>query len=327
MIVLGPTSGGKDSQAALLWAIDKFGLKKVIACFCDVKWEADETYEHIDYIFKKSGVEYKILSSKKYDGMVDLAKKRKRFPSTTARFCTEELKIYPMVDFILTLEDHVIVVDGIRADESEKRSKMQPECRYFKYYFEPYQTNSMIVENFLNLKKKPSLVQQNKYKKALERLYIGKEDPKYFTYRKKEVFEWCSKYADDLFRPFFHSTADEVLYYSLNKGYKVNPRYFKGYSRVGCDPCVMEGIEELAITVKNEPNTVQKVKNAEKEANSSFFPPDKIPKRYHSKRDKNGKSYPTMEDVERYIKDKNATGDMFEDDPVFKCKSVYNICE
>ena len=42
MIVLAPTSC-KDSQAALLWAIDKFGLKKVIACFCDVKWEADET--------------------------------------------------------------------------------------------------------------------------------------------------------------------------------------------------------------------------------------------------------------------------------------------
>ena len=28
-----------------------------------------------------------------------------------------------MVDFILTLEDHVIVVDGIRADESEKDLK------------------------------------------------------------------------------------------------------------------------------------------------------------------------------------------------------------
>lgn len=327
MIILAPFSGGKDSQAALLWAIDKFGLKKITAIFCDVKWEAGETYQHIDYVFRKSKVKFKILSSKKYDGMVDLAKKRKRFPSTTARFCTEELKIYPMVDYILTLTDHIIVVDGIRADESEKRSKMQPECRYFKYYFEPYQTNSMIVENFLNLKKEPSLVQQNKYKKALERLSMGKEDPKFFTYRKKEVFEWCSKYADDLLRPFFHNTAEEVLYYSLNKGYNVNPRYFLGFSRVGCDPCIMEGIEEIALIVKNEPKTVQKVKNAEKEAKSSFFPPDKIPKRYHSKRDKNGKSYPTMEDVERYVKDKNATGDMFEDDPVFKCKSVYNICE
>lgn len=34
-----------------------------------------------------------------------------------------------------------------------------------------------------------------------------------------------------------------------------------------------------------------------------------------------------MADVERYILHKNATGDMFEDDPVFKCKSVYRICE
>lgn len=327
MIVLAPFSGGKDSQAALLWAIEKFGLKKIIATFCDVKWEAAVTYSHINYVFEKSKVAYRILSSKKYDGMVDLARKRGRFPSTTARFCTEELKIYPMVDFILTLNDHIIVVDGIRADESEKRSKMQPSCRYFKYYFEPYQTNTMIVENFLKLKNNPSLAQRKKYEKAVKRLELGKEDPKFFTYRKKEVIEWCSKYADDLFRPFFHNSADDVLSFSISRGYNVNPRYFQGYSRVGCDPCIMEGIEELTITVKNEPDTVQKVKDAEKEANSSFFPPDKIPKRYHSKKDKNGKSYPTMEDVERYIKDKNATPDMFYEDPVFKCKSVYNICE
>ena len=327
VLVLIPLSGGKDSQGALLWAIEKYGLEYCQTAFCDVKWEADETYKHIDYLVEKTGIKHNVLTSKKYDGMVDLAKKKGRFPSTTARFCTEELKIYPMIDFILTLNQHIIVIDGVRADESESRSKKNPECRYFKYYFEPYKTNSMIVEKF---KLKPPVTHKQKLQliKAENRLALGKEDAKYFTYRKKEVFEWCKNYADDLIRPFFYSTADEIISYSLNRGYEINPRYFRGYSRVGCDPCIMEGINEISIMVMTDQTALNKVKQAEKDADSSFFPPDKIPKRYHSQKTKEGKTYATVEDVERYIKDKNATGNFFENDKEFnRCKSFYNICE
>jgi len=325
-LVLIPLSGGKDSQGAMLWAIEKYGLHYCETAFCDVKWEADETYRHIDYLVKKTGVKHNVLSSKKYDGMVDLAIKKKRFPSTTVRFCTEELKIKPMIDFILDLKQNIIVIDGVRADESESRSKKSPECRYFKYYFEPYQTNSMIVEKFTL---KPPVTHKQKLQliKAQNRLALGKEDAKYFTYRKKEVFEWCKNYADDLIRPFFFSTADETISYSLNRGYDINPRYYRGYSRVGCDPCIMEGIEEIGIMVMNDQKALDKVKMAELKAKSSFFPPDKIPKRYHSKKTDKGKTYGTVHDVERYIRDKNATMDAFKDEPLFKCKSFYNICE
>lgn len=326
MIVLSPLSGGKDSQGALLWAIEKFGLNKITACFCDVKWEADETYVHIDYLVEKTGVDFKILSSQKYDGMIDLAIKKGRFPSAKARFCTEELKVKPMIDYILSLNDHIIFIDGIRADESVRRSKMQPECRYFKHYFDPYLTNSMIVEDFKSIEN-PTLSQREKFKKAELRLSQGKEDAKYFTYRKKDVFEWCKKYDDSVLRPHFYATADEIIYYSLNRGYDINPRYYRGYSRVGCDPCIMEKVDEIQIMVENSPSTVERILSAERQANSSFFPPDKIPKRYHSKKTKDGKTYGTFEDVIRYIKDRKATGDLFKDDPQFRCKSVYNICE
>src|SRR5690606_29860419 len=168
----------------------------------------------------------------------------------------------PMIDYILSLEESIILVDGIRADESEKRSKMLPDCRFFKYYFEPHTTNSIIIENFKNLKKKPSLAQRKKYEKALSRLAKGKEDPKFFTYRKKDVFEWCLKYDDSLIRPHFYINADEVIYFSLNRGYDINPRYFKGYSRVGCDPCIMEGIDEFSITVEFSPKTIDKIRKA-----------------------------------------------------------------
>jgi len=326
VIVLAPLSGGKDSQGAAAWAKEKYGKDKVRTVFCDVKWEAPETYDHIDYLVKEFDMQHVVLTSTKYNGMVDLAKKRGRFPSSTARFCTEELKIFPMIDYILTLTSHIIVIDGVRADESEKRSKMEPECRYFKYYFEPYQTNTMIVERF-TVKPPITHKQKVKFKTAQDRLAKDKEDPKFYTYRKLEVFEWCKSYSDDLIRPFFYSTADEIISYSLNRGLKINPRYFKGYSRVGCNPCIMEGVDEIAIMIENDPETVQKIKDGEREADSSFFPPDKIPKRYHSQKTAEGKTYPNFEDVERYIKDRAATGDLFKEEPLFKCKSVYNICE
>ena len=327
VLILIPLSGGKDSQAAKLWAIEKYGLENCETAFCDVKWEADETYKHIDYLVKKSGIKHNVLTSKKYDGMVDLAKKKGRFPSTTARFCTEELKVFPMIDFILTLRQHIIVIDGVRSDESIKRSKQKPECRYFKYYFEPFKTNSMIVEKY---SKKPPVTHRQKleFEKAATRLVLGKEDRKFFTYRKKEVLEWCKTYADDLIRPFFYSTADEVISYSLNRGYDINPLYFQGFSRVGCEPCIMGNTQEIKQFVFDKPQVIEKLREAEIEANSSFFPPDKTPKKYHSQKSKSGKTFPNINDVVRYVKDKNATGNIFQEDKEYnRCKSFYNICE
>lgn len=325
-LILIPLSGGKDSQASMLWAIEKYGIENCQTAFCDVKWEAPETYEHIKYLVKKSGITHNTLTSKKYDGMVDLAVKKGRFPSSTARFCTEELKVKPMIDFVLSQKRNVIIVDGVRADESEKRAKKQPECRFFKYYFEPYQTNSMIIEQF-EIKPPITLKQKNKLQKAIDRLALGKEDPKFYTYRKKDVFKWCETYGDDLIRPFFYATGDEVINYSLNRDYLINDRYFQGYKRVGCKVCIMEDIPGLTMTIQNDPQTVNEIIEAEIIAESSFMPPDKIPKRYHSKQTAEGKTYGTFADVKRYILDKNATIDMFKNDPVFRCKSHYSICE
>tara|TARA_R110002020_G_scaffold380251_3_gene591481 strand:- start:108 stop:377 length:270 start_codon:yes stop_codon:yes gene_type:complete len=84
-----PISGGKDSQATLLWCIEKYGVENLTAVFCDTKWEHQITYSHLKYLVKNTGIEYLVLTSKKYDGFVDLCKKKKRFPSSTVGFCTE----------------------------------------------------------------------------------------------------------------------------------------------------------------------------------------------------------------------------------------------
>ena len=146
--ILVAFSGGKDSLAALLWTIKESGFKKenIEAVFCDTGWEHEVTYQHIKETTDKLGIKLVTLKSKKYDGLVDLAVKKKRFPSTKARFCTEKLKTEPMIDYILDeCKTNVLVVQGIRADESASRALMKKQCTYFRYYHEPYQSNSMII--------------------------------------------------------------------------------------------------------------------------------------------------------------------------------------
>lgn len=328
MKLIVPISGGKDSQATLHYCIEKYGVENLQAVFCDTKWEHDLTYAHLKYLVKETGIDFKILSSEKYDGFLDLAKKKKRFPSSQVGFCTSELKVIPMIDYILSLQDSVIIFQGIRKDESKARSKMNEECRFFKYYFEPYASNEITIANFTE---KPPVTHKQKLKfgKAKSRLAAGYKDEKYHTYRKADVFEFCEKYADDIQRPFINATGDEVIYYSLNRGFNINPLYFKGVTRVGCFPCKNANLGEMEIIVNEFPETLDKIRDGEAYVNGTFFAPDYIPARYHSGYDeKSGKTITKIDDVVRYIKDKNVQISMLSGLGMERsCKSIYAICE
>lgn len=303
MKILIQWSGGKDSQACLIWAVEKYGAMNIEAVFCDTGWEHEETYRHVKVIPAALGVNLVTLKSRKYDGFVDMALKKGRFPSTKARFCTEELKIKPMIDYILSHQEHLLIVQGIRADESNSRSLMSEQCRYFKYYFEPYGNDKS-----------------------------GKA--KFHTYRKKDVLEWCKKYVDDVHRPIFTWGGVQVMNYIIEYGLPVNPLYYKGAKRVGCYPCIMCNKSEIKNIVFDDPKRVDEIREAEKMAGSSLFPPDYVPKRYCSNISGKGYRYPDIDDVVRYIKDKNATGDLFaemekeeQEASGRRCMSAYNICE
>lgn len=116
-------SGGKDSTALILWA--KENLPEFTTVFCDTGWEHPITYAYIEEI-NQTLLRGKlvVLKSTKYDGMLGLVQIKKRAPSVKARFCTEALKIRPMIDWLKTIDDEVTVYQGIRAEESASRSRM-----------------------------------------------------------------------------------------------------------------------------------------------------------------------------------------------------------
>lgn len=298
MKVLVAFSGGKDSHASLIWAVQKWGTKIVTAVFCDTKWEHALLYPFIDEVCNKLKVPLIILRSKY--SFLELALKKKRFPSTKAKFCTEKLKIEPMIDYIieqLESESYLLIIQGIRKDESESRQTMDAHCQYFKYYFTPYG-------------------------------YDKDGGAKYFSYRKKDIVRLGALSKVDVERPVFEKTAVQVIDDIMQAGHRPNPLYFLGVGRVGCFPCIMVRHYEVFIMLEKEPDYAQRVVDSEKKVGHSFFPPDYIPKRYHDMKNEKGDTWSSAERVFEYIRMKNAQGQLFEEeDSGRSCMTAFNICE
>ena len=119
-------SGGKDSTALLLWYVYESGLplESLVVTFSDTGNEHDWTYWYVRYLSKNV---FKIHWLKPEKAFYELAKQRRRFPSTIARFCTQLLKMTPTKVFIEGLQAQgftVVAMSGVRASESADRAKL-----------------------------------------------------------------------------------------------------------------------------------------------------------------------------------------------------------
>ena len=170
---------------------------------------------------------------------------------------------------------------------------MQKQCRYFKYYFEAYNDKG-----------------------------------KTHTYRKKDIKEWVKLYADDILRPVFDWTGQQVIDYIIENGQEPNLLYKQGFKRVGCFPCIMSGHKEVNEIIKRYPERFNEIIEHENRIGSSFFKIDFVPDYAQSGVcNRTAKKFTTGEDVRKYLADKNSTLDLFADDLPVSCSSYYNLCE
>lgn len=298
MKVLVSFSGGKDSQACLIRACEDFGAENITAVFCDTGWEHQFTYQHVHEVTHALGVKFEVLTSKRFP-MQNLCKEMKWFPDSMHRMCTVQLKIMPMIDYVLTIDDNVIIIQGIRAAESQSRSKLSCSANYFADY-------------------------------------LADDSAKKRLYRKNDVREWCGHHTATVERPMFGASAQDVINYILEHGQQPNPLYRHGFSRVGCFPCIFAKLSDVK-AMRRFPEYVQRVINLEKEINdirkkenkggkySTFLPVGKIPARFCTT---HGEGVPSFEDVIRYVSRDDAQLDMFDDDNAVTCMSVYHgLCE
>lgn len=306
MIHLVSVSGGKDSTATLLMALEQHGRENVRAAFADTGNEHEATYEYVRYLHQVTGVPIQWLKQdftdwwwRKRDFVrdkwpdkgvpadtvervlkvfeagptgnpyLDLCVIKGRFPSRKAQFCTQYLKTEPLTEFAMELIEHYGAVtswQGVRADESESRARL-----------------------------------------------------KAYEYRGGGYGIW---------RPILRWNVADVFDAHRAWGIEPNPLYTQGMGRVGCMPCINASKDEVLAISRRFPGHIERIAYWEylvgqgsKRAESSFFStPDRdahLKKRgiyavvEWSKTQRGGQKY----DLFRVHDEPNA------------CESSYGLCE
>jgi 3'-phosphoadenosine 5'-phosphosulfate sulfotransferase (PAPS reductase)/FAD synthetase len=119
--VVCSVSGGKDSTAMCLWLREN-GIP-FRAVFADTGWEAEETYKYLREVLPLHIGEITWIAGA--NQFLELIRSRNMFPNRFRRFCTQELKVFPLKKYLNALDEDFVNAVGIRRAESEARSKMQ----------------------------------------------------------------------------------------------------------------------------------------------------------------------------------------------------------
>ncbi len=256
VIRLVSISGGKDSTATLLTAIERHPKDEIFAAFADTGNEHELTYEAVRYLERATGVRvewlrqdftYEWFRKRDYvrdkwagkgvpdhvidralaaldpgptgNPFLDLAVSKGRFPSRKAQFCTQYLKTEPLTEYAIELiQDHGEVESwqGVRADESASRAKLP------------------------------------------EREDLGG--------------------GLTIYRPILTWTVDDVFAIHRKHGIEPNPLYSMGMKRVGCMPCVNASKGELMEIARRFPEHIERIQQweaavgeASKRGHSTFF--------------------------------------------------------
>ena len=136
-------SGGKDSTATCLHLIHnlKYKIEEFDRVFIDTGWEEETTYDYLNYLEKIIGPIKRLSSDipiKKHQKEIDYFENRIgrqsqmirlifskiNFPVPLFRWCTSELKINPLKEYLANLDCDYTNVTGIRKEESQKRSQL-----------------------------------------------------------------------------------------------------------------------------------------------------------------------------------------------------------
>ena len=265
-------SGGKDSAATAILAIETQPRESLRFIFCDTGNEHESTPEYVAYMGRHLGIEIVTLRAE-FSGQIarkrefilehwprkgvspeavaraaaamvptgnpflDLCIWKGRFPSRRAQFCTEHLKTLPSVEYQMGLIDSgqceaVWSWQGVRIDESLSR-RTRLACPVNLAFSKFFEASGGGIYNY---------------------------------------------------RPILRWNAGDVFEAAALYGLEPNPLYMQGMTRVGCMPCINAGKDEILEISKRFLGHIDRIEYwesvvamASKQGESGFFPdPDSI---------------------------------------------------
>jgi len=235
--IIVPVSGGKDSTACLLRALQWKEIDpsvEVIAVFNDTGWDHPVTYEYLDYLRDKLQMEIHTTIGRE-DGkdLVELIRTRGKFPFGLGRFCTMYLKQYALKDWyqseLYDGETNYEVWFGMRTQESGQRARkyagIEPEDLFDMGDLFPSRYN----------------------KKLRATLEV-----------RLPVVTW---------------TEDQIFNYLDARGIDRNPLYYEGTNdRVGCYPCLLAGkkVQQRMFATEVGQQRLQVIRQLEQELGQKY---------------------------------------------------------
>jgi len=225
-------SGGKDSTATLIHALETYGKDNVIACYNDTGWDHPLTYEYLLYLEQVSGVRlHRTIGwrgkSEYVPDLPALILKMGQFPGGGRNFCTTYLKQYAMSnyfrDVLYRKDTQFVFLYGIRTEESANRKRKYGALNEKELH--PINT-----------------IYPSRYGKRIsQNLYVN--------------------------FPILNRTTATVFDTIKQAGWDYNPLYDEGTNdRVGCYPCMLasQPIQEAIFSTKEGGKRWQVIKKLEK---------------------------------------------------------------
>jgi 3'-phosphoadenosine 5'-phosphosulfate sulfotransferase (PAPS reductase)/FAD synthetase len=289
-------SGGKDSLATRLIAIEK--EIPHIAIFADTGNESQITYDYIEYLKEKTG------------------------PIVTVK-----------ADFKKAFKHKRKIIDTKWRKEGVNKKKRKKARKILK---KPTRTP------FLDLALYKDRFPSSKRKFCSYLLKIEPINDYISTLKYDRLWSWQGVRADEsprrrvmpqiekidknflIVRPILGWSAEQVFRIAKRHGIKPNPLYKKGFSRVGCFPCIQSRKEEVRLIAKLYPKEINRLREWEKMVGSvskrnsaTFFGPKKVLK----------KDICTIDDIVKWSKTIYRGNKKLKKIKRKKCSSVYGLCE
>jgi 3'-phosphoadenosine 5'-phosphosulfate sulfotransferase (PAPS reductase)/FAD synthetase len=236
--ILVPVSGGKDSTASLILALNNNPMENIIPVFNDTGWEHPLTYEYLKYLEGRLNIKINRTLGNvtgKYKGLdlPNLIRKMGKFPFGRGRFCTMYLKQYALRDWYKeNLFDRETIYEfwfGMRTQESGQRSR--------KY-------NGM---NGLDLYDVDDVFPKRYNKKMQATIKV-----------RLPIVDW---------------TEDEVFNFLKENKVNKNKLYDEGTNdRVGCYPCMLAGkkVQERMLKTEFGQERLKVIQELEKEIGKKY---------------------------------------------------------
>ena len=266
-------SGGKDSAATAILALETQPRESLRFVFADTGNEEQQTIDYVAYMGRHLGIEIYTLPKRDFSG--EIARKREfvinhwekrgatqadidralialkpsgnpfldlcvwkgRFPSRKAQFCTEQLKTLPLVEYQMGFIE-------------------RGECE--------------AVWSWQGVR-----IDESQSRRARLECPVHPSFSKFFEVQGGGLYTY---------RPILRWKAEDCFEAHRVAGLEPNPLYKQGMNRVGCMPCINAGKDEILEISKRFPNHIDRiaywekcVSMASRRQASSFFPnPDDI---------------------------------------------------